>query len=368
MDRICLISITASHYRKRIYMLMDEQLNCNFIFGLQKTTVKQLDLRLLRSAIYIPNLPIGSGRWYKMPKASQLLKPYDVVINDMGILCTTSWWYMILAKFRKQKIYLWSHGWYGREGFLKKWMKRVFFKLADGAFVYGNYARNLMIENGFDGHKLHVIHNSLDYDAQMVLRNGMEGSDVYIDHFGNNNPVLIMIGRLNLRKNLNMLIEAVSRLKNKGEFYNVVLVGDGEDRKQLEQLALELKVENQVWFYGACYDERTNAELIFNSDMCVVPGDIGLTAIHAMMFGTPCVSHDYFPNQGPEFEAIQEGVTGSFFKQNNIDSLADVITRWFDEKKGKRKMVRDACYKEIDENWNPHKQIDIIKHVIGYEL
>lgn len=365
--KLCLISLTASHYRKLIYSLMDAQLGCDFIFGKQETTVKQLDITQLRKAQYIPNEPIGTGRWYKMPGAQKLMKGYDVVINDMGILCTSSWWYMLQSKFHKQKVYLWDHGWYGREGFFKKWMKRVYFGLADGAFIYGDHARNLMIENGFDGSKLHVIHNSLDYDAQLVLRNKIRPSGIYTEHFGNTNPVLVMIGRLNLRKHLDMLIYAIEKLSTQGKLYNVVLIGDGEDRNKLEKLAKERDVENQVWFYGACYDEKTNAELIYNADMCVVPGDIGLTAMHSMMFGCPAMSHNYYPNQGPEFEAIQEGKTGTFFEHGSIDSLAESISRWFAEKISCREEVRQSCYKEVDENWNPHKQIEIIKRVIESE-
>lgn len=362
--KVGLVSLTPSHYRKLIYKMMEEQMGCEYVFGKGQTTVKSIDLSVFQHAIEVPNLPIGKGKWYKMPGVSKYLSNYDVVINDMGILCTTSWWFMLVSKFKKQKVYLWDHGWYGREGFVKKWMKRLYFGLAEGSFIYGNYARNLMIENGFDGSKLHVIHNSLDYDAQILLRNEMVKTTIYSDHFDNNNPVLVMIGRLNLRKSLNMLIEAIARLKEKGEMYNVVLIGDGEDRQKLEQLSSELNVADQVWFYGACYDEKTNAELIYNSDMCVVPGDIGLTAMHAMMFGTPCISHDYYPNQGPEFEAIQEGVTGYFFKHNDVNSLAETISKWFAEKKDIREEVRRACYKEVDENWNPHKQIEIIKKVI----
>lgn len=364
---LCLVSLTASHYRKLIYSLMDAQLGCEFIFGKQDTAVKQLDITQLRKAQYVQNVPIGSGRWYKMPAATRLLKDYDVIINDMGILCTTSWWLLLRAKFRKQKVYLWDHGWYGREGFVKKRMKRVFFGLADGAFIYGNYARNLMAENGFDERKLHVIHNSLDYDAQLELRNCIKPSTIYKDHFGNSNPVLVMIGRLNIRKHLDMLIYTIEKLCFNGEFYNIVLIGDGEDRSTLENLAKERGVENQVWFYGACYDEKTNAELIYNADMCVVPGDIGLTVMHSMMFGCPAMSHNYYPSQGPEFEAIQDGVTGVFFEHGSIDSLTDTISRWFAEKKDCREEVRQACYKEIDENWNPHKQLEIIKKIIESE-
>lgn len=362
--KIGLVSVTPSHYRKLIYSLMQAEMHCGFVFGKGYTSVKSIDLSIFNEVVEVPKLPLGLGGWYKMPDATKYLRKYDVVINDMGIMCLTSWLFLLKAKFHNQKVYHWDHGWYGREGFVKKWMKRLFFGFADGAFIYGNYAKDLMVKNGFNGRKLHVIHNSLDYDAQLILRNGLGETSVYIDHFGNDNPVLVMIGRLNMRKKLNMLLEALALLKANGKHYNVVLIGDGEDRQQLETLVCKLEIKDQVWFFGACYDEKTNAELIYNSDMCVVPGDIGLTAMHAMMFGTPCISHDYYPNQGPEFEAIKQGITGDFFRHNDITSLANCISRWFDQHAGKREEVRAECYKEIDENWNPHKQIEIIKKVI----
>ena len=361
---ICLVSLTASHYRKLIYLLLDKHLGCDFIFGKQNTTVKRLDLSIFRNARYVPNLPLGSGRWYRMPGALKLLDPYDVIINDMGILCTTSWLYMINAKIRGNKTYLWDHGWYGREGLIKKWMKRIYFGLADGAFIYGNYAKKLMIKNGFDGTKLHVIHNSLDYDSQIEIRVSITKSDLYQNHFKNDNPVLCFIGRLTPVKKLDQLLEAVNILNGRGEQYNIIYVGDGDMLTSLKQITNHYNLSDYVWFYGACYDEKTNAELIYNADMCVAPGNIGLTAMHAMMYGCPCVSHNDFSWQMPEFEAIQEGVTGAFFERNNVNSLADTISRWFNEKRFRREEVRKACYKEIDENWNPHKQLDVIKRVI----
>ena len=158
-----------------------------------------------------------------------------------------------------------------------------------------------------------------------------------------------------------MLIDAVAKLKEIGENYNLVFSGKGEDKEKLEQQSKDAQIINNVWFYGACYDEKTNAELLTNADLCVLPGDIGLTAIHCLMFGVPAISHNAFQFQGPEFEAIKEGVTGSFFEHNNLDSLVEAISRWFAEKKDKRDEVRQACYKEVDVFWNPYNQIEIIK-------
>ena len=326
-----------------------------------------MDTTKLCNVIDVPNKYLMGTQVYYQPKTLHNTKKYKVIINDLGIFCISSWMLLILGKIRGQKIYNWDHGWYGREIFVKKILKRWYFGLATGSFIYGDYAINLMKKNGFNHRKLFSIHNSLDYDSQLELRKKMQALPIYKEHFGNTSPVLMMIGRLNMRKNLHQLLEAVALLNTQKKIFNVVLIGDGEDREKLKELAKRLGIDQQVWFYGACYDEQKNAELIFNSDMCVVPGDIGLTAIHAMTFGVPVVSHDYFPNQGPEFEVIREGVTGAFFTHNNVQSLAETIDHWFTTHVNDREEVRKLCYKEIDEGWTPQYQINIMKKAFGYE-
>ncbi len=73
--------------------------------------------------------------------------------------------------------------------------------------------------------------------------------------------------------------------------------------------------KGRIWLYGACYDEEIIGELIFNAQLCVSPGNVGLTAMHSLVYGTPVITHNNFSNQSPEFEAIIDGKTGSFSKK-----------------------------------------------------
>ena len=126
-------------------------------------------------------------------------------------------------------------------------------------------------------------------------------------------------------------------------------------------------LSKQIWFYGSTYDEKELSGLLYNADLCVAPGNIGLTAMHAMVYGCPCISHNDFTRQMPEFEAIKEGVTGSFFQYGDTDNLASCINNWFSLHINDREVIRKNCYKEIEEHWNPHVQFDIIKHTICYD-
>lgn len=354
----------ASHYRSLIYNIIEKELNCDFIFGTGDYTVKSLDTTTFTHAIFLKNIYIWNSHWYFQPHLTKLTKEYNIIINDLGILCLSSWILLFMAKLRHQKIYHWDHGWYGRESLIKKILKRLYFGLADGAFIYGNYARNLMIENGCNAKKLHTIHNSLDYDKQLKLRKELKESPIYYNYFHNDNPIICFIGRLTTVKRIDYVIKALYLLKLKNIHYNMVIIGDGIDRKTIETETNKLGLTNQIWFYGSCYDEKTNANLIYNADLCVSPGNVGLTAIHAMMFGCPVITHNDFKWQMPEFETIHIGHTGCFFERDNIESLAYTISMWFTQNKEKRQEIRRACFTEIDNHWNPYNQIEIIKKVI----
>lgn len=362
---ICLIYNYAQHYRTNIFTLLDQNLAIDFVFGDRYLNVKKMDYSLLHHKVSeVKNVYLGPFFWQK-GTVSQVFKGYDKFILLGEPMNISTWIILIIGKLIGKEVYFWSHGWYGKESWLKAKIKKIYFGIANGSMVYGNYARDLMIKEGLRADKISVIFNSLLYDKQLEIRDGIESSTIYTNHFGNNQPILIMIGRLNLRKHLNMLIEATALLRNRNEFYNIVLIGDGEDKEKLKQMTIEKGLQKQIWFYGACYDEKRNAELLYNADMCVVPGDIGLTAIHSLMFGVPALSHNCFKYQGPEFEAIKPGITGDFYEYGSVKDLADTISKWFSIHSEDREKVRQACFHEIDSKWNPHIQLEIIKKAIG---
>ena len=217
-------------------------------------------------------------------------------------------------------------------------------------------------KKGFNESKLHVIYNSLEYTKQYGLRKKLKETTVFKDYFKNEMKVLIFVGRLTKVKKLNMLIK-VLKLNN----YNLVIVGNGEEKKKLTTLVHQEKLTSRVWFYGESYDEIELSNLIYNADVCVSPGNVGLTAIHSLSYGTPVITHNNFANQMPEFEAIVKDYTGDFFKEDSIEDMAFKIKKWLSNKKGKRKEIRVNCFKVIDTKFNPHYQINVFKKNIKWE-
>ena len=363
--KICYFNRSAIHYRKNIYQLMDKELPCDFYFGDSRPgkikTISYYILSHFKGEFH--NVNIGPFYWQK--GALKLLRSdYTDIITPGEPECLSTWLLILFAKWYHKNIYTWTHGAYGKESALRRVIERWKIKHLKGCFLYGEYAKGILKQWGVPEDKLYVIYNSLSYDEQYPFRNSMNDSSFFRDHFENDNKNIVFIGRLTKVKKLNQILEAVSFLQKQSLSFNITFVGEGSEKQNLELLATEFALEKQVWFYGACYDENQISKFLYNADLCVSPGNVGLTAMHAMSFGCPVISHNNFKMQMPEFEAIEPGKTGDFFKEDDVQDLANVIKRWSIANVN-RESVRQACYKVIDEKYNPHIQIETIKCAIN---
>lgn len=367
--KLCLIYNYAQHYRANIFKLIRETFDCDFVFGDSMADVKKLDYSILKGNVTETHtIRLFSGWYWQRGVVCQLFKNYDCYILLGETRALSTWLFCVLARFlkRRKKIYFWTHGWYGKETRLESLIKKIEFKLPNGGiFTYGDYARKLMIKEGFNGNKIFPIHNSLNYDQQMGIRKTLVHQKIFQDHFGNNNPNLFFVGRLTPVKQLDQVLDAMTICNKKGQYFNLTFIGDGTEMKKLKTKSEELELTDQVWFYGPCYDEQKLGLLIYNADLCVAPGNIGLTAMHSLVFGTPCITHNDFPYQMPEFEALEEGNTGTFFERDNVEDLAQKITDWFEKMGGNREVVRKLCMYKVDSEWNPYYQINVIKQGLG---
>jgi len=369
-EKICCVFNYAPHYRKSIYSLIDSRFDCSFYFGdkLSTSTIKKIDYSVFSK--YPVELKRKNlwGNFYLLSGFVRLSFHSSKIYLITGeYYCISSWIFLILTKLMNKKVYLWGHGAYGNEGWLKRSLKRIYGCLSTGFLLYGDYAKEIMINQGIPEKKLNVIYNSLDYSIQLSRRKVLPNSSVYKDYFKNDYPVLIFIGRLSKVKKLDMIISAMQILYKDGFYVNAVIIGSGPEKDTLEQQVFVSGLDSHIWFYGPCYDEEILGNLIFNADLCVSPGNVGLTAIHSLGNGTPVITHGNKNNQMPEFEAIVDGVTGSFFEENNVSSLSSAIYKWLNKYPSKSSEIVQQCYRVIDEKYNPFVQIKIIEELIKNE-
>jgi len=284
---------------------------------------------------------------------------YLLLLGEMNII--SSWISIFIAKLRGKKVYMWSHGVYGNENVFKKFFRLLFLRQADLIFLYENRSKLLLKQNGFSEDSLEVVYNSLDYDLHnkiyLQLKN-TKRSDIITFFLDNSLPVIIFIGRLTTNKKINLLIDALKNINNQKTSYNLLIVGEGEKLDFLKNAYQNSINDGWLYFYGSSYESSITSQLIYHSDLCVSPGNIGLTAIHSLSFGTPVASHNNFINQMPEVEAIIDGENGFLFQENDTIDMANKIVLWFSNNP---KVNKEIVRKIITEKYNPDNQLSIFK-------
>ncbi len=127
----------------------------------------------------------------------------------------------------------------------------------------------------------------------------------------NNEFTLVSVGRLEKVKNHELLIKSFSKLEDKTA--KLVIVGDGRERENLEQLISQLNLENRVTITGFV----SNPEYYLSqAHLFVLPSfseGFGIAVVEAMHQQVPCLCS----NVGGIPEFITENKTGWLFNPNN---------------------------------------------------
>ena len=162
--------------------------------------------------------------------------------------------------------------------------------LSDGLFLYGVRAKNILEAKGMNKKKLHIIYNSLDFEKQKKLYNDLinkKKASFQKTASSKFERIIIYVGRITRDKKLDKAVLILSELNRYKKKYRLIFVGSGPEIGALKKLAENYNVLESIDFIGPCYDEVLLAKYIMLADVMLVPGDIGLTAIHAMTYGTP---------------------------------------------------------------------------------
>jgi len=284
--------------------------------------------------------------------------------------CLSTWLSAIICRLRGIRVVFWGHGIYGNESTLKLTLREIFYRLAHQHLLYEHRAKKLMIAQGFKSEDLYVVFNSLDYDRQKALREqyrSLSKQAVYPFFKNPDLPILVFIGRLTMAKKLGMLLHAVTSINEAKIRINLVFIGDGSERAKLEKLGQKGVAEKWLHFVGACYSEEEIGRYLTVSDLCVSPGNVGLTAIHSLSYGTPVCTHGNLSNQMPEAEAIVDGYNGFYFKENDVNNLMEGMKKWFSTNQN-RELVRERCFEVVDTYYNPDYQLTVFNRVIDNQI
>ena len=190
---------------------------------------------------------------------------------------------------------------------------------ADFVVTVCSYVRGqiLRITQPRDWHKVQVVRCGID--SAFAAGKAVAPSDSHR---------LVCVGRLSEEKGQIFLVKAVGALAREGRKFELVLVGDGEHRKQVEQLISNSGLGEHVTITGWATAEEVRREML-KARALIVPSfaeGLPIVIIEAMLLGRPVLST--YVAGIPEL--VVNGETGWLFPAASEDDLLCAVRACLD--------------------------------------
>lgn len=199
---------------------------------------------------------------------------------------------------------------------------------------------------------IEVVPNGVDLEPFRQKSTPIERSQFKISE---DTVVLIYIGRLGPEKNLTFLIRAYGGISEAFNNVQLVLVGDGPERENLQSLVGHMGLTERVHFTGLVPYQQipqylTMADIFVTASITEVHP---LSLIEAMAAGRPVLGINS-PGVG---DTVENGITG-FLSSNNIASYTAKMVLMITDKDKRAQMGRQAFQRS--ENYSIRKTTQVM--------
>ncbi|MCW5756345.1 MAG: glycosyltransferase [Phycisphaeraceae bacterium] len=251
------------------------------------------------------------------------------------------------AKRRGVGVVVWGHGYSIRDTGPSRRLRNWIGRQAHAILLYHHHAREMMISEGMDPERLFVAQNALDQAPIQTAREHWLSRPDELERFRRDQGiegarVVLFVSRLIPDNRTDLLLHAASSLMTQVPDLVVAIVGDGQQRAELEALAARLGIGDRVRFTGAIYGEQALAPWFLSSMVFCYPSSLGLSVLHAMGYGLPVVTSSDMSRQMPEAWAVVDGKNGLLVDLGQPASLAGALGRVLTDEQLRERLARGA--------------------------
>ncbi len=165
-----------------------------------------------------------------------------------------------------------------------------------------------------------LVARGLRPERVRVSHCGIERPGLCVDVDAARPPRVAYLGRLEPYKNVDVLLRAMVKLGDRFPQAELLVIGQGSARAELESLAASLGIAKRTRFTGFVSDEE-RGRLLLGTRVCVCPSEKegwGLTVIESNATGTPVVATD-----APGLrDSVRDGETGFLVPTRDVDAFA----------------------------------------------
>lgn len=204
-------------------------------------------------------------------------------------------------------------------------LEREVLHTADALVAVSEELKRWLLGEGVSPGHIRVLPNGVDADR---FRAGLRERDAVRRRLGlEGRPVVGFVGTLKAWHGTETLLRAVARLHRRGGRQHLLIVGDGPERQELEELAAREGIAELVTFTGAIPHNQAPG-YIAAMDVAVAP-----YAHAAGFYFSPLKLYEYMATARPVVAAgvgqilslLTHGETGLLYPPGDVESLADAI-------------------------------------------
>lgn len=228
-------------------------------------------------------------------------------------------------------------------------------KRADHIITISNSEKKRINKHiNIDKNRISYVYHGIDDSFKLISKKEKE----YVKRkFNLPKDYILYVGRINVRKNLNVLLEALKLL---GNDYKLVIVGGAENDKGILK-KIELNFKNQVIIMGHL-DQKDLSEVLASSSLFVFPSlaeGFGLPPIEAMKSGVPVIVSDI----GVHNEICSD--SAMYFNKFSPKDLFNKIKTLYEDKEINNQYIYSGIKRASKYNWSESSDsiFSILKNV-----
>lgn len=232
----------------------------------------------------------------------------DIAVLEYNPRILNTWGVLVMRRILGRRTLLWGHV-YSRRGD-DNWLRRFQRGLASGVIVYTEAQKRILRnELGYSG-ETYAAPNALYTRDQLEAVSDDASRQCFL-----------FVGRLVKEKKPLLMISAfAAAIPQLPQNANLLIVGDGPERPDMEKLIAELNISDRVQMLGHVSAYDALRALYRRSLAAVSPGSVGLSITQCLGFGVPMLYSLDEPH-GPEIVAAKEGWNSLAFQSDNCQDL-----------------------------------------------
>ncbi|MCR4334543.1 MAG: glycosyltransferase [Patescibacteria group bacterium] len=253
-----------------------------------------------------------------------------------------------LTHKKKIKIIYTVHGWTFNENrnfipklsiIISSWITAIF---SDKVIVLGTKEKEQTDKWPFIKDKFIIIKNGIAKPGYLARTKARDFISTQIGKKITKNTLIIgTIAELHKNKGLSYIIEALAEIKNNISNFIFIIIGEGEERKQLEILIKSKELENNIFLLGHIHNATLYLKAFNIFTLTSVKEGLPYTLIEAGKAELPIIAS----NVGNISDLVDDMCSGILIKPKNIREISESIQFLITHPEKRREFAHNAYTK-----------------------